>query len=230
MLTEVRKGLEKRQRNEVTNRQQVSAKIARPSVGVSGKPGDLVLVEKGSGNMSVDRTTRVISSMRSQCTPGKYPKVSDKQGLSIKVIIEGRRVRRHRVATSAIKWNHPRRVDSRCPLASGLSQHVLSTIIGLANPPNESKPLCTLVDRKKTTPASGATKSLYGGRQLTEWGRLRLANRDRPSHELHPSDASHLLCSLKSLIPHHKRRASRAAPENFWPLFARWSPPTVPSR
>ena len=46
MLREEKLALEKRHRNKVLARQKANAQIARPSAGVSMKPGDLVLVRE----------------------------------------------------------------------------------------------------------------------------------------------------------------------------------------
>lgn len=130
MLTEVRQTLHKGHREKVTGRQKINGQIARFSAAVSVHPGDSVLMRESDstiyryndkGKLHDDKWTG----------PWTVPKIPQR-GLNLEVVMDGRQRHGHRLATSANKQCHRRRVDSRHSIDREFSHHTWSADCGRA--------------------------------------------------------------------------------------------------
>ena len=161
-LREVRLALEKRHETKVVARRRANARISRPSAGVRAETGDLVLVREADSTTYREGLGKKL--LHEKWTgPWRVDEVVQR-GLSVVVVMQGRKIRKRTVSTAWLKPFHVRPLHLRHTIADEFAQYAWKVDFGLTAPSTVAHPFYTLVNRKEVTSDTGVIRWEYRGR------------------------------------------------------------------
>ncbi|CAB1113987.1 unnamed protein product [Ectocarpus sp. CCAP 1310/34] len=152
---EVTDALRKRQAEKNRHRDLQNARISRASPGAKSRVGDKVLVRESASTLHRDG---VHPKLAHDHFTGPWVVVNVvRMGLSFTVRLHGRQVRQRTVVASDMKQFYSRPLDLRLPFEDEFSHFVWGPDLGLVEDSVVAAPLYTLVDRRTTQGAGGAS-------------------------------------------------------------------------
>ena len=171
-LREVRLALEKRHELRVAARAKANASIERSSAGVGVVKDSLVLVRESESSRHRDYRGR---KLQHDLYTGPWKVTGVIQpGLSVEVMMHGRKKRSRRVSTADVKPFHLRALSFRHSLAEEFAQYAWGPDFKLPAGAKESLGLVTIADCRRVQPASGMRtiweyKGKSGNGVVSDW-------------------------------------------------------------
>ena len=170
-MREVRVALEQRHSAQTAARQKANQSISRPSPGVSVETGDLVLVRESDSSRHRDGRGK---KLQHEVYTGPW-EVSEvlQRGLSVKVLMNGRKKRERNVSLADVKLFHTRPPSLRHSLADEFAQFAWTADFKLSPDEEQSPVLDSIADCRRVIKPSGTRVWEYKGRtsdgRVSDW-------------------------------------------------------------